>query len=221
VQGELTLLLDDKVFCRTCRRKTNHKIIEKDETSLTFIEKHSNTNETKLERIRLYHIAQCSGCDSVTFVQEYKYEKEQKGIWRSHYKIYPETFEDLDKLQLRKPMAENVPKNISYLLDEVIFTYSQKAYLLCSIGLRMIIEAVCNEKEVFGKNLYSKIEGLNSMGVITKQQKNVLHQIRKLGNATAHQITYHEEDLLRKAIDIVQVMLFNIYSLNKVNLYTK
>ncbi|MED5102886.1 hypothetical protein P9858_22420 [Niallia circulans] len=53
------------------------------------------------------------------------------------------------------------------------------------------------------------------------EQKQVLPQIRDMGNHTAHEIKTHEVRILKQALHVVEFVLYNIYVLPNITIITK
>ncbi|TRM10701.1 DUF4145 domain-containing protein [Lentibacillus cibarius] len=208
--------LQEKIYCNTCRTKTNHLTIGDNNTLYRHAVQRKRTNENQFKEMEdIYHITKCDGCDSVKFVQEFHYKKNDE--WKSSYHTYPHSAERLFEIQ--NISFKNLPNNLFILVAEVHAAYWEKLYTLCSIGLRMIVEAICNDKSIEGNRLIDKINNLKEHGIITYVQANILHQIRLMGNKTAHETIVHKEDLLLEGINVINSVLFTIYGLEKTKMY--
>ncbi|MDU9695551.1 DUF4145 domain-containing protein [Priestia aryabhattai] len=250
--------VDKKIYCSSCDKNTNHMFLA---------DKQGNKLEHKISDVDVeedmglsfsdeYYIVQCMGCDKVAFLNIYGDETMfyivGKDQWADReyiqdYNVYPPEPEKEDVvLKSLKYVSQyefcHLPEFIEVLRNEVIFAYREKAKLLCGMGLRMIVEAVCKEKgiteqprlkkgnplldedgKVIMRNLklYEKIEILKERNIIDEPQKNVLHQVRDLGNDTAHEIKPHNLLLLRQALNVVDFILYNIYEMPNVNIGIK
>ncbi|WP_342026104.1 DUF4145 domain-containing protein [Cytobacillus pseudoceanisediminis] len=206
----------EKFYCNRCRTETNHTTIGENNTLFRHVKSRNRTNEKQFEEMEdIYYIAQCNGCDSIIFVQEFHYKKDDE--WKSSYHFYPEPAERLDKIQ--NVSFKNLPDSLFLLISEVHIAYWGKLYTLCSVGLRMVVEAICIDKGVEGNRLVDKINNLKNCGFITHIQADILHQIRLLGNKTAHEILIHKEELLLEGINVINSILFNIYGLEDTKIF--
>ncbi|SHJ15883.1 DUF4145 domain-containing protein [Desulfosporosinus lacus] len=199
--------ISEKTFCNRCRCKTNHSVLENDGIALEYIQKHSATN------ICTHFIVKCDGCDTISFLREVKYinnDNEQKVI----YQLHPDPLQRMDDLEL--PKLTNIPNTVSYILTEVYVAYIQQMYLLCSIGLRITVEAICDEKAINGKNLADKIDNLRASSIISDSQSNILQKIRMIGNRAAHEISALDQELLREGIQIINNILYSIFEIEKI-----
>ncbi|MGG3193931.1 DUF4145 domain-containing protein [Priestia aryabhattai] len=247
--------IDKKIYCSSCDKKTNHTFLtDAKGNKLEYIISSSDFEEdTDLLFSDEYYIVQCMGCDKVAFLNIYSDDTmfyvvgDNQWTDREYvrdYNVYPPEPEKedivLESLKYESQYEfSHLPEFIKILRDEVILAYREKAKLLCGIGLRMIVEAVCKEKgltetpklrkgspvlnedgEVIMKklNLYEKIETLKKHNIIDESQKNVLHQIRDLGNDTAHEIKPYNLLLLRQVLNVVDFILYNIYEMPNIKI---
>lgn len=77
----------------------------------------------------------------------------------------------------------------------------------------MVIEAVCLENRIVGKNLELKINYLCKEGIITKHDRDRLHSIRFMGNDSVHMMQASDKDALLLVLDIINTLLNNLYIL--------
>jgi hypothetical protein len=85
--------------------------------------------------------------------------------------------------------------------------------VLCGIGIRAIIETVCKDKSATGGDLYTKINSLIPIGVLTQDGADILHKLRTLGNNAAHEVKPHTPKELGLAFDVVDHLLLGVYIL--------
>ena len=83
------------------------------------------------------------------------------------------------------------------------------------MGLRALVETVCKEKEAVGGDLFKKIDSLVEKRVLTPVGATILHKIRTVGNAAAHEVKPHSERQLSLALDIVEHLLKDVFILPK------
>lgn len=70
-------------------------------------------------------------------------------------------------------------------------------------------------KNAVGSNLLQKIDALTVKGVLTPAGTGILHKIRTLGNAAAHEVKPHSEKQLGLAMDVIEHLLTDVYILPK------
>lgn len=206
-----------KSFCSTCLRPTNHKVLKEEVVNY-------QEEETGWWDNTKYQIIQCMGCDTISFRQLYNDISMQQ-----HYEedtttqyLYPKRGTYSKKV---KPYR-NVPTDIRNVYLETIDAYNNNLTLLSGVGVRAIIEGICIDKgikdgtfvnsegkEIKSKGLNGKIYGLSSNGYLTSDNAEVLHELRFLGNAAVHELSYPSLNDLNVAIDIIELVLDNIYEL--------
>lgn len=82
---------------------------------------------------------------------------------------------------------------------------------MAGLGLRATIEAICNDKEVKGKNLQVRINAMSRSGMISKSDAERLHAIRFMGNDAAHEIKKAKEQSVLIALKIIEHILLSVY----------
>lgn len=162
-----------RVFCGNCGGHKNHKVIAK--------------REVRSDQDDPYHwgenhiFCQCAGCDTYCYaVAEYTEDdyNSYTGEMVYRWKTYPfsknarKTIDDLD----------NLPGKVKLVYQETVGALNAQLPVLTAIGLRSVIEAICVEEGIPGRNLEKRIDGLASKGVLSAAQAKILHSHRFLGN---------------------------------------
>jgi hypothetical protein len=80
-------------------------------------------------------------------------------------------------------------------------------------GLRAVVEAICLDKKITDGNLQKKIEELAKQGFLTKNQAELLHEERYLGNAALHELATPSGQDLEDGLGIVEGLIRTIYIL--------
>lgn len=83
--------------------------------------------------------------------------------------------------------------------------------MLVLIGLRSLLEGMCNDKGITGNNLSEKI---NNSHFIPENIRNNLHAFRFIGNDATHNLLIPTKFELLEAIEIIQDILNIAYSLD-------
>lgn len=209
-----------KSLCSECNQMTNQKVLC--EKSFSRSEEDGNWWEE-----HKYQIIQCEGCETVSFRKLYNDTAQEH--YASYHEENPWTQEVFPKRSLQSlPIKTlvNTPNNIKKIYRETIDAFNNNQAILCSAGIRAIIEGICNDKgiiggnvinikgsTIFSKNLDRKIEGLNAKGFLTKFNTEILHELRFLGNDALHELSSPSNDELKMAIDIIEHSIDNIYEL--------
>jgi hypothetical protein len=68
-------------------------------------------------------------------------------------------------------------------------------------------------RQITGRNLQDRIDGLVSAGLLAKPQADLLHEQRFIGNTALHELEAPSQLDLLDAVDIVETMLRTIYIL--------
>lgn len=212
--------LKEKVYCRSCNRRTNHNVLFQHPVKLEVV-------ALDIIYINYYCIISCAGCDYVSYITIISNNKGEREVI-----VYPEEpkVERVHYQKIWSIINSDVPKNIKDLYIQIIESYNQNFDILCGIGLRTLIESICLELKITkgfkydetgnpitkdGKkeSLEGKIFGLYEKKFITWYHALILQRIREIGNAATHELVKPTSDELYSAIDIVEKLIENIYEL--------
>lgn len=197
--------------CQKCAGKTTHK-------ALVTVDVRGSEGDHSFDWSDDHQIVQCLGCKSLSFRIASSNSEDYYPINEDEYehgvseKLYP------PRLEGRKGLGNDtvyLPAKVRPIYDETLTALSVQAVILAAIGLRALIEAVCQEKEAKGGDLFKRIDSLVEQRVLTPAGATILHKIRALGNAAAHEAKPHSERQLALAMDIVEHMLKDVYILPK------
>lgn len=208
---------------RTCDDNRNH----------CKIHNYSVPGSYKLDNfINEYYILQCAGCDTVTFAKFTKYLNEKLVYTIEDIKIYPEPSKVTPGITMKLIIKYSnlIPQNIINLYAQLVSSYNRELNLLCAIGLRTLIEAICNELNIIkgykydsegkaltqeGKkeSIEGQIFGLFEKSHILWYETLILQRIREIGNAATHELVTPFTKELQSAIEIIERLLENIYHL--------
>lgn len=195
-----------RVACAKCNTPTRHRVIFSVDLTLNF--------DDEIFADESHQIVQCLGCDSTSFrlvrSNSEDFDVIDGEIMRSEYEeVYP-------------PRAAGRPElNDSFLLPyqvRLIYEETHKAlgselYILAAVGIRALVEAVCHEKDAKGKTMALRIDDLVGLGVLTEAGAKILHKVRMMGNAAAHEVKRHDLKTLGTAFDVAENLLQNVYIL--------
>lgn len=208
-----------KSYCSTCNRETNQKVLKE--------EKLSTTNEYDgWWDDNTFQIIQCGGCDEVSFRKLYN------DVSMQQHHEEDTTFQELypQRGAHSRPIKtyRGLPFQISTIYRETIDTFNSNLKILCAVGIRAIVEAICVDKniidgkittkegkEYISKSLNGKIAGLHTMGFLTLDSSEVLHELRFMGNDAVHDIVEPSTEELSVAIDIIEHVIENIYMIKR------
>jgi len=198
------------VPCVKCTGKTTHKVL-----ASVDIRGEDGDNNFSVSWANDHQVIQCLGCKSVSFRVESSnsedyYPSDDEGNLEHSIdeRLYPPRLEGLKGLG---DDTHYLPLNVRRIYDETHLALSNQAPVLAGIGLRALLETVCKEKKATGKELLTKIDNLVSTGILTPTSATILHKIRTLGNAAAHEVKPHSDKQLGLAMDIVEHLLKDVY----------
>ncbi len=169
-----------------------------------------------------FQIIKCGGCDEISFRKLYNdvamqgNSKDDETI----QELYPQRGSHSRPIKVFR----GVPIEITKIYRETIDAFNSNLKLLCSVGVRAIVEAICLDKKIvngevkspngevlISKKLDGKISGMATKGFLTSDNAETLHEIRFIGNEAIHELTQPSLEELRLAIDIVELVIENIY----------
>jgi uncharacterized protein DUF4145 len=114
-------------------------------------------------------------------------------------------------------LFQKLKPDLHQLYKEIVACLDKDCLLLCTVGLRALIEGVCVDKgltdEITGRNLSAKIDGLikflPSLNLI-----EALHSLKVTGDGAAHQLRALTRDDARRAIEVMEDLLNFLYDLD-------
>ena len=112
---------------------------------------------------------------------------------------------------------ELLPKKIQRLYDQIESAFESDSDIGAGLLLRTMIEAICINLKIPGRNLQAKLDGLLIKGLIATVERPILDKLRLIGNDSAHKIKSLSMDKLELALSIVNHVLRSIYILPKIN----
>jgi hypothetical protein len=201
-----------RVPCGNCHVETKHKVVQ----SVDVSGREYSRGEFIYGYDDLYQIVECQGCDDVSFrkfhtnSEDIDYDPdENEQFYTATIDVYPSRVAGRHKLR----QVDLLPFQISRIYNETHVALCNKQPILAGIGIRALVEAVCQEEQAAGKNLEQKIDGLVTLEMLTKSGAEMLHRTRILGNTAAHEAKPHSEAVLGLAMDVVEHLLANVYIL--------
>jgi hypothetical protein len=204
---------EQSVECTKCSGKTSHVILATVKVNGSEGDGHYSFDwNTK------HQLIQCLGCKSISYrsistnSEDYDHESNGDIFYIESEKLYPHRITGVKGLG---DDANYLPPNVRRIYEETLTALSVNAPLLSAIGLRALVETVCKEKNAVGGDLFKKIDSLVESRVLTPMGATILHKIRTIGNAAAHEVKPHSERQLSLAIDIVEHLLKDVFILPK------
>jgi hypothetical protein len=164
----------------------------------------------------IYQTIQCAGCNHISF-REVCVDRESAHTDESGKKcLAPETVRCYPKfIKNHKKINDThyFPATVAYVYNEVIHALQEEAFILASIGLRVSVEAVCNDLGMKGKNLEQRINKLATEGHMSKKDAARLHCIRFMRNDASQEIVAPGKKDIEVALQIIEHLLLTVYIL--------
>ena len=148
---------------------------------------------------------QCPVCEKITLYSEFS----TQGLVDQHGNQVT-----VDKIEYpaNSISTNQVPSDIKSSFEAALKVKAIQPEL-CMVSLRMVLEAVCNERGAEGKDLEQKIADLVKKGILPSVYNDACWIIRQLGNKAVHIDTtsqrYKKEVV--KVIDFMQTIINYLY----------
>lgn len=192
------------LVCGTCGRDTTHEI-------LLNLDSDDQTPDGDIQWSDSFLTVQCRGCETVSFCIESSnsedFDQEDQAIITR--RLYPNRIPGRTALQ----DLYCLPPKLRQVYEETRSALTEELAVLTGIGIRAIVETVCNENRASGRNLFQKITGLVNIGLISVKEAEILHDLRFMGNEAAHKVKAHTQLELNLAFDVVEHLLKTVYIL--------
>lgn len=163
-----------------------------------------------------YMVIQCRGCENTSFRYVFR-DYEVAFPISNHEWDVPETIETYPKFIKghHELVGTNyVPDIVREVYEESLTAIQEGAGILAGLGLRGTIEAICNNREISGRNLETRISRLATQGLISQKDAERLHAIRFLGNDAAHDIKKPSDNQIDIALKIIEHLITTVYILD-------
>ncbi len=201
------------VECTKCSGKTSHSVL-----AIVDVRGSEGDHRYSFDWHTAHQLIQCLGCKTISYrvvssnSEGYYQDENGNTVYEESEKLYPPRIAGV------KGLGDEVfllPQKIRQVYEETLTALSVNTPVLAAIGLRALIETVCKEKEAEGGDLFRKIDSLVEKRVLTPVGATILHKIRTLGNAAAHEVKPHSEKQLSLALNIVEHLLKDVFILPK------
>ncbi|WP_439856262.1 DUF4145 domain-containing protein [Pseudomonas yamanorum] len=191
--------------CGNCKQRTNHDIVGT----------HTKENHPDDYHCMVEHsVVKCRGCNTVSFR---KVVHDYEGAYPTENDEWevPLEIETYPKELAGSINTRHLPDIVEQIYNETCRAYADDSLTLASIGFRATIEAICNDQEIAGKELSTRINNLAAKGLISKKDSARLHSIRFMGNDAAHDIKRPSPRSLKAALIIVEHLITTVYILER------
>jgi hypothetical protein len=156
-----------------------------------------------------HRLLRCGGCDTIKYSathwdeQDIDFDEDGDAYLVKNPKYYPAP----QTKKLDSDYFMNLPMKIYDILSEVLHAQSNNDLILSTMGLRLLLESICDGSDCKSKTLNAKINELEAKGLITAEEKDLFHEVRKFGNAGAHAGEAMTSDQVASGIDICVELL--------------
>jgi hypothetical protein len=191
-----------RLYCNLCKRETNHEL--KGEHEGRF----GDPEVGELGEVLIYRLWICMGCERGLLEEEYSTEAMPDPEF-AEFEYFPKRSEHS---RLAKHYSKLKPQ-LRAIYQEAITCYNEQALILCTAGLRALLEGICQDKKIKGNNLKTKIEGLQSI----LPNKNIirnLHHFRFMGNDAVHELAAPKPTEVALAIGVIEDLMNFFYELD-------
>lgn len=200
----------EAIPCGECNRETRHKVLAETEV-------HWEYGDGQVDVFCEHQIVQCQGCLTISFCEstvcseDVEYDEHGNTYYPKTRKFFP------SRIAGRPTMQEVylLPQGVQQIYEEAHGALCAELQIMAGFGIRAIVEAVCKDKGMLGGNLKERIDALAKSGLITAAGAEILHHLRFMGNAAAHEMKAHSPSEMNAAFDVVEYLLQGVYVLPK------
>lgn len=216
-----------RIFCNNCRNDTNHiPKYHSCEYRLASVEKSAYL----ITKGNLFWM--CAGCENFTFecydiMEIFRFDEDLSedelnslNELDSNPDVTSNFFPKRTKNDLVAKNFNQMPTFLKDIYQEVIAAFNNEIPILCAVGIRALVEGICSDQEITGRNLEKKIDGLAR--IIPQNIVANLHELRFMGNQAAHELSAPHKEEIQLAILICEDLLNYLYELDyKANTLSK
>ncbi|MEQ9916421.1 DUF4145 domain-containing protein [Pectobacterium aroidearum] len=206
-----TIKFNDDIFvsvdCHICERITNHKRLI--EVKLSSTQHEDDLYDNSVTCYKNLKILQCQGCMEPSLKTE-TYDSENIDYNTSEPKISVDYYPKRKQL-LQFEHTYRLPTALRDMYIETISAINSECLTIAGIGIRGLIETICKEEKIEGRNLEEKINNLFTEGKISGDSKVILHSLRILYNKSAHESFKPSIEQLNLSLDIIELLMKQIY----------
>lgn len=209
---------DIRIHCQYCETETYHKVLAHvrcTESQYFYQDDYDGFTpgggdiRGSVDFWEDYYTIQCHGCRKVSiYLTQYFSEDED---WTKK-RQFPD-----DPIPSRDLFGEkdSCPEAVARIYKEAVSALDNDMPILAGVGIRAVLEAICKECKTEGSNLYMRIDAMVDLGFITKDDAQILHSLRMLGNKAAHDVTPNKLSELDAAFDIIDHLLRGVYTIRE------
>lgn len=197
-----------KIFCNTCKQKTNHKTLLQGCKEVNF-DDYDDELEDKDRDLSPdietdWYLLECLGCEEISLkIVDVFTDWDQKIV-----RYYP------PRVRRRIPEWLNkLPDSLQVMLRETYIATSADNRRLALMGSRTTLDILFVEKVGDIGSFTEKLQTLEKQGFISTANTKVLLNTIEAGNAAAHRAYNPDSETLSQILDIIENVLQAIYIL--------
>lgn len=191
-----------KLYCNRCGQTTNH--IQHGE----HIKVEDWVSKEGWQDIATAELYVCAGCEEPTLMVT-----ETGNYYPEDFESRPDYYPPRNLAHRRIQGFQKIPKQLGTIYRETVRALNSDSLLLCAIGLRTLLEGVCDDKQVRGKTLEEKIDRLSQF-FPSSNITDSLHGFRFSGNEAAHELVPLTREEAVVALDVMEGLLNYLYDLD-------
>jgi hypothetical protein len=196
-----------KMPCRICKVKTNHELLA------VYHQQHVVDEDDDGRPIFWEDIESrfwiCLGCEAASLEE----------VW------WPEGIKDVGSSTFYPRNSSNdraikdfvqLDKKLQQVYKEVILSFNEKLLMLCAMGLRALLEAICINKGINDSvawGLEAKLQKLEEEQHLPSNIVEGLHSFKFIGDSAVHRLEAPTVSELSLAIDMVEDLLNFMFEL--------
>lgn len=194
-----------RIFCNWCKAPTNH-VLRATHSRTRIVEEGEQPGEITTS------IWSCAGCEVETF--EWKFTGIDEGEQDPTY-LPPRSEDNEEEDAVQPKVFHRLKPELDRLYVEIIASLNRNCLVLCSIGLRALMEGICRDKGFTDKkdSLEVKINRLVTF-LPSTNLIDALHAFRLAGNYAAHENAPLTRDEALLAIEVIEDLLNFLYDLD-------
>ena len=192
-----------RVYCNTCGRETNH--LTRGEYEIK-----EDVNDEGAFEAETHRLLSCAGCDTPTLETQTSLFDPSEGESSLHdlFSYQPERNQQSHNVKLFR----RIPPKLRAIYRQSVAAYNHSLPVLCAAGFRALIEGICADKKIVGRNLEKKIDAMEA--ILPKNIVENLHGFRFMGNDAVHELAAPKMEDLKIAIDVSEDLLNFLYELD-------
>lgn len=198
-----------RLQCNECRRATIHTL----EAQCVGESEEDVGHGNRVHGGTEFSLYRCGACDSVCFEtsswfsEDWDHDEEGNVVLNRNDVQYPSPSSADFSFN-----TDFTPGELNELIDEMIYALTGNKMKLATVALRMVVEFIVTDKECLGGTLERKIDDLHAKGYVDQTQLDLLHTIRKKGNAGAHERKAMSRNEMVAGISIINLLLEKLYN---------